>query len=148
MYRYLGQLKSVLISFFVKKTVGARALVIKDGKVLLIKHSYAPGWYTIGGAVDKGETPIVAVQRELDEEVGIQCLTPPKLFSVYLNLREKRDDYVILYLIENFSKQQINSIEVAEEKWFKLDELPHDISPATLRRIEEFRGIRIINEQW
>ncbi|WP_051131935.1 NUDIX domain-containing protein [Legionella tunisiensis] len=74
---------------FGHKTIGARALVINEDKVLLVKHSYTPGWYTIGGAVEKGETPIEAVQRELFEEVGVKCLTLPKLFSVYHNHREK-----------------------------------------------------------
>ncbi|MBA2651302.1 MAG: NUDIX domain-containing protein [Tatlockia sp.] len=82
MRKYLGRIKSFMFSLFVNKSVGARALVIQEGKVLLIKHRYTSGWYTIGGAVEAGETPIEAVQRELGEEVGIRCLNLPKLFSV------------------------------------------------------------------
>lgn len=148
MRKYLGRIKSLAFSLFVNKTVGARALVIHEDKVLLIKHSYAPGWYTIGGAVEKGETPIEAVQRELFEEVGIKCLALPKLFGVYHNNREKRDDYVIFYLVEKFEKEKVRSFEISEEKWFDIQNLPKDISPATQRRIEEYMERRIIDERW
>ncbi len=146
--KYLGQIKSFAFSLFVNKSVGARALVIHEGKVLLVKHRYTSGWFTIGGAVDSGETPIDTVQRELAEEVGIRCVTPPKLISVYLNVREKRDDYILFYLVEHFEKKEIHSWEILAEAWFDLNNLPSDISPATKRRIDEYSGQRIIDERW
>jgi ADP-ribose pyrophosphatase YjhB (NUDIX family) len=145
---YLGRIKSFAFSLFVNKSVGARALVIHEDKVLLIKHSYTSGWYTIGGAVEAGETPVEAVQRELREEAGIHCLSTPKLFSVYHNDREKRDDYIIFYLVNNFEKKEVRSLEIRAEQWFELENLPADISPATQRRIEEYSGKRVINERW
>ncbi|CDZ78775.1 nucleoside triphosphate pyrophosphohydrolase [Legionella massiliensis] len=148
MRKFIGRVKSLAFSLFVNKSVGARALVIHEGKVLLVKHSYTPGWYTIGGAVDAGETPIEAVQRELSEEVGIRCLTLPRLFSVYHNNHEKRDDYIIFYLVDKFEKNAVRSLEIMDEQWFDLDNLPTDISPATHRRIEEYQGSRIIDEHW
>lgn len=70
------------------KTLGVRALVIKNNRVLLIKHSYINGWYTVGGGVKRGETPLQAIQRELFEEVGIECLDKPQLFNVYYSAKE------------------------------------------------------------
>ncbi|MBA3536208.1 MAG: NUDIX domain-containing protein [Tatlockia sp.] len=148
MRKYLGRIKSFAFSLFVNKSVGARALVICKGKVLLIKHSYTPGWYTIGGAVEAGETPVEAIQRELAEEVGIHCLSLPKLFSVYHNDRENRDDYIIFYLVDNFEKKAVRSLEILAEQWFELENLPADISPATHRRIEEYNSKRVIDEHW
>ena len=148
MRKYLGRIKSFIFSLFVNKSVGARALVIQEGKVLLVKHRYTSGWYTIGGAVEAGETPIEAVQRELGEEVGLRCLTPPKLFNVYHNSRENRDDYILFYLVDKFEKKAVRSLEILEEQWFELDNLPTEISPATQRRIEEYSGKRAIDERW
>lgn len=148
MRNYLWQIKKIILSLLGHKTVGARALVINDNKVLLVKHSYTPGWYTIGGAVEKGETPVEAVQRELFEEVGVKCLTLPKLFSVYHNHREKRDDYVVFYLVDKFEKEWVSSDEILDAQWFELQALPHDISPATQRRIDEYIGTRMVDECW
>lgn len=148
MRSYLWQIKKIILSVFGHKTIGARALVINDDKVLLVKHSYTPGWYTIGGAVEKGETPVEAVQRELFEEVGVKCLTLPKLFSVYHNHREKRDDYVVFYLVDKFEKELVSSTEILDAQWFELHALPHDISPATQRRIDEYIGVRKVDERW
>lgn len=148
MKNYLWRIKYFLFSCLVRKTLGARALVIAGNTVLLVKHSYTPGWYTIGGSIERGETPIEALQRELLEEVGVSCLTLPKLINVYHSKHAKRDDYVMFYLVNDFKKIPVNSGEILEEKWFELQNLPSDISPATKRRIEEYLGLRRLEEQW
>lgn len=130
------------------KTVGARVLVFDNDKVLLVKHTYMPDWYSVGGGVEKGETPIETVARELMEEVGVQCVEPPKLFNVYHNCVEGRDDYVALYIVKSFTQKRVTSPEILEAKWFSLHALPEDISPATLRRIEEYQGKRALTEKW
>ena len=64
--------------------VAACALVDVDGRVLLAKRppgrSLAGLWEFPGGKVEKGETPEVALVRELEEELGItvqtKCLAP------------------------------------------------------------------------
>ena len=56
------------------KHLGAYALIIKDGKILLIKKYGGPydGKLDLpGGTIDFGETPVKALIRELKEEVGI-----------------------------------------------------------------------------
>ena len=37
-------------------TLGVRGLLIKDDRVVLVKHSYVPGWYLPGGGVEPGES--------------------------------------------------------------------------------------------
>jgi 8-oxo-dGTP pyrophosphatase MutT (NUDIX family) len=129
-------------------TLGARALVIRDGQTLLVRHTYTDGWYTIGGGIDAGESPSDAACRELMEEVGIVTTAPPVLLGVYLATQEKRDDYVAVYVCTEFDKTNIISPEIAEEKWFPLDALPADVSPATRRRIEEYQGLRPLSDRW
>lgn len=148
MMRFYHLFRSFIFSLLGKKTVGVRMLLIHEGKVLLIKHTYQPGWYTIGGGVDAGETLRQAMERELMEEVGAVLITPLKLFSVYYNRHDNQDDYVIFYIGDGEIKEKANSPEIAEFCWFSLDQLPADISPATRKRIEEYLGKQEISERW
>lgn len=94
------------------------------------------------------ETPLTAIKRELQEEVGISLKKAPKLFSVYYSSLEKRDDYIIIYSSEDFVQKKVSSDEIDAYYWFDLTHLPENISPATRRRIEEFQGLRKVEEIW
>lgn len=146
--RFYHLAKNALFSLFAKRTIGVRALLIQDEKILLVKHTYQLGWYTIGGGVEPGETPYQALQRELKEEVGVSLLTPAQLFAVYYSNNEKRDDYIIFYICQALLQKASHSAEIAAQQWFDLDNLPQDISPATKKRIEEYLGTRAISEYW
>ena len=64
--------------------VAAAALIDADGRVLLSQRplgkSMAGLWEFPGGKVEEGETPEMALIRELDEELGVDtvesCLAP------------------------------------------------------------------------
>ena len=52
----------------------AAAVVIKDGKVLLVRHTYGAGKGLLiipGGYIRKGELPDAACEREVLEETGV-----------------------------------------------------------------------------
>jgi 8-oxo-dGTP pyrophosphatase MutT (NUDIX family) len=141
-------IRGFILSVLSKKTVGVRMLLMQDKKVLLVKHSYQQGWYTIGGGVEKGETPLEAMKRELKEEVGATLLNEPQLFSVYHSRNEKPDDYIIFYVAEGCEQEVVHSDEITEQRWFPLDALPEDATPATRRRIQEYLGEKTIDERW
>jgi ADP-ribose pyrophosphatase YjhB (NUDIX family) len=147
-YQLFWKIKSIVLSLLISKTVGARALVIKGDEILLVKHSYQSGWYTIGGAVERGESPLKAIVRELAEEVGIKAISSIKLMGIYLNNFEKRDDYVALYIVQNFEMDEVQCKEISDKKWFNIAQLSSEATPATLRRVEEYRGLREQSDKW
>ena len=65
-------------------TVGARCIVVREDRVLLVRHTYQRPWYLPGGGVERGETLEQAVRREVAEEVGMQ-LGSVGLLGVYSN---------------------------------------------------------------
>ena len=57
--------------FYRPVTVGVRVMLIRDGQVLLIRHSYLRGWYLPGGGLKRGESMEAAARREAREESGL-----------------------------------------------------------------------------
>jgi ADP-ribose pyrophosphatase YjhB (NUDIX family) len=55
--------------------VGVGAIVLHEGRVLLVKRGRAPGlglWSVPGGLVDLGESTVDAARREVEEETGLK----------------------------------------------------------------------------
>ncbi len=131
-------------------TVGVRALVVDDqGRVLLIRHSYCPGWHLPGGRVNKGETAAAAAIRELSEETGLKTQVLPRLLGLYGRFRHGGSDHVAVYVVEYWTGTlQPDGLEVAEAGFFALGHLPEGTSQPTLRRLREYRGLAVTPEHW
>lgn len=132
-------------------SLGTRILVMDEmNRVFLVRHSYMAGWYLPGGGVERGEVPLNAVMRELEEEAGMGVHGPDvALLGVYLNDRAAVPDYVLLYQVRNWRWLSVDGLppdaasedgEIVEADFFALDALPKDISPATRRRLDEIQG--------
>src|SRR5690606_41681175 len=85
-------------------TVGARVMLVDGDKVLLIKHTYVPGWQFPGGGVDPGETFEEAGVRETAEETGYRDVGPVELFGLYHNFSPvAKRDHVAVFVWQKFS---------------------------------------------
>ncbi len=65
-------------------------IVIRDGKVLLARHTYGDGKGKLivpGGYVQNGETPQDALRREFFEETGIR-VEPTRIVGIRFNLHD------------------------------------------------------------
>jgi len=126
-------------------TFGVRAVVhdVERKSVLLVRHTYVPGWHLPGGGVEAGETAAESLGRELQEEANIVPTALPVLKSLHFNHRASRRDHVALYLVEDFlqTTSKLPDREIAAAAFFPLDRLPEPTSPATRRRLAEiFQG--------
>ena len=118
-------------------TVGVRIMMIKDNKVLLVKHTYQDRWYIPGGGVKKSERLDQAIRREVLEELGGE-LGAIELFGAYTNFFEYKNDHVVIFYSEEFLISGETDSEIGEYRLFDLDKLPANISPGSKRRIEEY----------
>lgn len=121
------------------KTFGIRVIILKDNNVLLVKHRYDGFWYLPGGKIKKNESEESAAKREIFEECKISIDSFERVLGRYKNLQEgKVDDIVILVAKEWKTGETRQGVEIEQVQFFNLDNLPENVSPATLRRIKEF----------
>lgn len=122
-------------------TLGARGIVVDEfGQVLLVRQTYTKGWLFPGGGVEKGETIEMALARELFEEAGIKLTAPPELFGLYSNEPYFPGDHVAVYTIRHWTqdRQPEPNREIAEVRFFPVQDLPPDVTDGTRRRLDEF----------
>jgi ADP-ribose pyrophosphatase YjhB (NUDIX family) len=133
-------------------TLGVRA-VIHDragNAIFLIRHTYVPGWQLPGGGVEVGETADAALEREVREECEIALPGPAALKSVHFNRQSSRRDHVLLYLATDFRVvgEKRPDREIAEARFFALDGLPENTTPATRRRLAELFEGAAVSKYW
>jgi 8-oxo-dGTP pyrophosphatase MutT (NUDIX family) len=119
-----------------------------DGRVLLVRHSYSPGWQLPGGGVKHAEGAESAVLRELQEEAGVTPLERPCLYGVYSNFALWNSDHVVLYTLERFEFTPRTDWEIAEVGFFDPENLPQGTTGGTLRRLEEWRERQRPDAEW
>ncbi len=132
-------------------SVGVRAIVLDDReRVLLVRHSYTPEWYLPGGRVRRSEGIVDALHRELDEEVGVKAPTASlRLLGTYSSAKECKRDHISVFVVQGAAHSSTNgSLEVSEQRWCSLEELPDGVSPGTRRRLQEYAGGQQLTYHW
>jgi 8-oxo-dGTP pyrophosphatase MutT (NUDIX family) len=124
-------------------TMGAQGVVLDaEGRVLLVRHTYRPGWHFPGGGVERNETTLDALTRELAEEAGVAIDEQPQLFAIYSNFTFFPSDHIALYVVRNW-RQPVTpqpNREIAEVGLFGLDALPEGTIGPVRRRLAEVVG--------
>ncbi|QEE44494.1 NUDIX domain-containing protein [Rhizobium sp. WL3] len=140
--RFLVRVLHVYFAVSRGMTLGVRAACFDDaGRIFLVRHTYVPGWHMPGGGVERGETAIEALFKEMREEGNLEAVEAPALFHVYFNARISGRDHVLLYRVDvRQTADRPADREIAECGFFHADALPEGTTEATKRRIAELRG--------
>lgn len=130
--------------------VGVRTVLIQDGQLLLVRHTYQRHWYFPGGAVKWGESLTAAAQREAHEEAGVTVTGDLTLLGMYWSVREGKSDHIAVFVGTEFVVgEALDRWEIAECRFFSLEELPEMLSPACGRRLADYRrGPGPYLEEW
>ncbi len=132
------------------RTAGVK-VIVRDaaGAVLLVRHRYGRSdlWMLPGGGIARGEAPASAAARELREETGcaLHDIAP---LGMFLASAEGRRDTVHLFGGTSDDVPEVDGVELADARFFPADALPDTASPATRRRIAEWRGLRAPDGRW
>ena len=118
----------------------AAALVIDaERRVLLTQRAADPWrglWCAPSGFCDGPEHPILAAEREVREEVGIEARVIGYLgtwIDPYADPGQPADEYVsVQYYVAvpaGAAEPRLDPSEVTEARWFPLDDPPEDLAP-------------------
>jgi 8-oxo-dGTP pyrophosphatase MutT (NUDIX family) len=136
--------------------LGAYAVVVHDDALLLTRISaigYPAGWWALpGGGVHHGESPHVAVERELYEETGLRARSR-RLVDVHdvhvvdVGRGDEYEDFHGVHLLYAIDVDTTVTPRVVEldgttdlVRWVPLDELPprtSDVAPGPLLPVVE-----------
>jgi 8-oxo-dGTP pyrophosphatase MutT (NUDIX family) len=111
-----------------------------EGRILLVRQRYSPGWHFPGGGVDRGEPPADAAIRECREEVGLQSSSAPVLYGLYTRAVGIATNVVALYRLPDAIIDFRPNLEIVEIRWADPSAPPDDATRGTLRRLRELTG--------
>jgi ADP-ribose pyrophosphatase YjhB (NUDIX family) len=130
------------------RKIGAVNVMMRDGRVLLGFQKKKQGWECPGGKVEEDETIDMACPRETYEETGRKC-TVPRLQGFV----DTGDEHLVaiystaplMLLTESLDDEQPNPEAHKFQcwKWFRLDDLPEDITWLSAQAIRIATGKQI-----
>jgi 8-oxo-dGTP diphosphatase len=106
--------------------VSAKAIIERDGKVLLVKDPKGI-WELPGGRIEHGEEPRQSLIRELNEELGWSKITIKKIVDIWSftsKVENRHNHFIILVYSCTSDEKKINqNDEYTEYKWVPIQEI-------------------------
>jgi ADP-ribose pyrophosphatase len=131
---------------FTAARVGVGAVVIRDGKVLLVERGRAPGkglWAIPGGSVELGESLQAAAEREILEETGVVIRAGEPIFAFDLIEKDEtgilKFHYVIIDLKTDYiSGEPLAADDAEDARWLAPEDLSSlNVAPVTLKLLKK-----------
>ncbi|MDE2780269.1 MAG: NUDIX domain-containing protein [Chloroflexota bacterium] len=116
-----------------KKRNRATALVMNGGRLLLVRERGAKRWSLPGGGMKKGEAPVTAACRELDEETKLVATSATYLFHY-----ESPSQRHHVCLLETEGKVELLREEIGDYRWWD-GETEMAIIPSAVEIIERVK---------
>ena len=134
---------------FISRRQSARVLLIYENEILLVRNIGSNRWSLPGGGLARNEKPEAAALRELQEELKIIDVRIEYKLGTYYSYKPAQHGNVHVFVTNTGSLRHKRQWEIDESRWFKLGHLPANLSPATSRRIGEYKnGLRNISTFW
>jgi 8-oxo-dGTP diphosphatase len=102
-------------------TVGAVCLIENEGLLLMLRQRHRPGWTLPGGLVNRGETAVAAVCREVREETGLRVEVDLPI-GTFVEPRTRRVD-VVFHVVADSRPEVRAGSEAVRADWLRLDQL-------------------------
>lgn len=103
------------------------ALIVRDGKILVCqrtKHQTMPlKWEFPGGKIEEGEQPRDALQRELEEELGIDATIGDEVARMRHEYKSGNSVELRFYVVHEFRGELENRI-FRDMQWAERKDLP------------------------
>lgn len=126
------------------RAVSIDAVIIKDGKVLLIQRGVEPNkgfWGTPGGHVDWDESVEDAVRREVKEETNLD-VTSMKLVGVYSDPKRHPKQVInLVHLVHVADGALQHGDDTTDAQWFDLNHLPEQMALDHRQNISDARKL-------
>ena len=132
-------------------TLGVRVVVVDaEDRVLLVRHSYVPGWHFPGGGIEPGESALEALARELMEEGNIVLDGAPRAHGLFFNNFASERDHVMIYVVRAFHQTAPTTAgaEIRETGFFPRDLLPEGATRSCRERIAEIFDGAPVSGRW
>ena len=117
--------------------LGVKVMLIRDNQVLLVRHTYQPGWFIPGGGVKRGETLEESARREAWEELGAK-LGEVKLMGMYSNVRTYKNEHIAVFTCHSFTLTEKQDYEIAESGFFPIDKPPPKTDRGSRHRLQDY----------
>ena len=134
--------RRLLNSFLPRKRAISQMLIrASDGRVLLCQLTYKKDWDLPGGVVEVGESPMLAVSREVEEELGLTIPAGRLVLTDWLPPWGGWDDAICLVfdggvhdeaIVETIVRQKR---EIRSAKFCTIEEVHELCADFTARRI-------------
>ena len=127
----------------------ARAILVHKNELMLVHNIGTRRWSLPGGTLEKGETPEQCVMRELMEELKITDATIDYKLGAYHSMHHGEQVWVHVFVVQATSFFHKRQWEIDRAEWFALRDIPSTLSPATSRRIGDYKnGLRETENFW
>ncbi|MGD0901580.1 MAG: (deoxy)nucleoside triphosphate pyrophosphohydrolase [Terracidiphilus sp.] len=105
----------------------AAALIVRGGEILIGQlrpdQPMAMQWEFPGGKIEAGESPELALARELEEELGIQAAIGPRVTRIRHNYRHGGAVDLQFFAVHEFTGEIVNHV-FHQLRWVRLEDLP------------------------
>jgi 8-oxo-dGTP diphosphatase len=124
------------------------AVIVREGRVLACQRSrksrFPLKWEFPGGKVQPDETPQAALQRELDEELGIQAKIGAEILRTQHKYEQMRDPVELIFFEASVERYEMENRVFEKIDWVEPESLREmDFLEADRELIEKLAGREI-----